>query len=161
MFAHSVCASRFYVPFALILSTSRFCFSSLAPGCEKYSAVLKRQEADGTFTPVGPAEQLLGGDEQKDKFRLFAVPPEAGSNRRLLVRLDAYVTLPLLPLSREVIILTFCPPHLSHSSYFSFLPFFSAHLLCRAFFIRSPDVSRLLVSPACLIVFPSAASQIS
>ncbi|CDJ62094.1 LOW QUALITY PROTEIN: hypothetical protein ENH_00004500 [Eimeria necatrix] len=58
--------------------------SSLAPGCEKYSAVLKRQEADGTFTPVGPAEQLLGGDEQKDKFRLFAVPPEAGSNRRLL-----------------------------------------------------------------------------
>ncbi|CDJ42435.1 hypothetical protein ETH_00018465 [Eimeria tenella] len=58
--------------------------SSLAPGCERYSAILKRQEADGTFTPVDPTEQLLGGDEQKDKFRLFAVPPETGSNRRLL-----------------------------------------------------------------------------
>lgn len=145
----SVCISRFYVPFALVSSFSRFCFSSLAPGCERYSAILKRQEADGTFTPVDPTEQLLGGDEQKDKFRLFAVPPETGSNRRLLVSLDVYVALSPLSLSREVIILTFCPPHLSHSSSFSSLPFLPPFALSNHFHAFSWRVSFVCVT--CLL----------
>lgn len=63
-----------------------FCFSALAPGCKSYFAVLKRKEADGTYSSVDEKEQLLSG--QKHEFKLFAVPPKAGSNLRPLVSVD-------------------------------------------------------------------------
>lgn len=58
----------------------------MAPGCKSYSAVLKRKEADGKYTQVEETTQLLGGKQQSDKLRLFAMPPTEGSNIRRLVR---------------------------------------------------------------------------
>ncbi|KAL8429412.1 hypothetical protein Efla_001250 [Eimeria flavescens] len=59
--------------------------NSLAPGCTRYTAVLKQKTDSGSYEAVDTPESLDKPSWQNAKLRIFAVPPEAGSNLRHLV----------------------------------------------------------------------------
>ncbi|KAL8275607.1 hypothetical protein Esti_000558 [Eimeria stiedai] len=58
--------------------------NSLAPGCSRYTAVLKRLSSPGSYEAVDTSGVISDPAWQTVKLRLFAVPPESGSNARLL-----------------------------------------------------------------------------
>ncbi|KAL8430725.1 hypothetical protein ACSSS7_005756 [Eimeria intestinalis] len=58
--------------------------NSLAPGCSRYTAVLKSRSASGSYEAVGTPEVIGDPAWQNIKLRIFAVPPESGSNTRAL-----------------------------------------------------------------------------
>ncbi|OEH76395.1 hypothetical protein cyc_03129 [Cyclospora cayetanensis] len=81
--------------------------SSLAPGCSRYKAILKRKMASGKYEALENTEILQGGEGQKDRLRLYAVPPATGTNARTpnncflwtaeILRPESYTVLPAAP----------------------------------------------------------------
>lgn len=59
--------------------------SSLAPGCRRYTAVLKYREASGAYLAVHTPQVLADQILDNRKLRMFAVPPDTGTNNRHLV----------------------------------------------------------------------------